>query len=184
VTSAYCTLAIYERNFPEALRLLQAYSGETLPTIDSGGFGAQDTKIFNEAIIRLYAGDRARAYELFNSERPKAEAEVGNAPLSAGAHAGLALLYAQMGWTKAAVAETTRASGLTQPADMVENRWFHFNLARAYAWAAETDAAFKQIEYLLNIPFSYKANNFRLDPVWDPIRKDPRFQKLLENKKL
>jgi TolB-like protein/Tfp pilus assembly protein PilF len=40
VTSAFCTVAIYERNFPEALRLLQAYSGETLPTVDSGGFGS------------------------------------------------------------------------------------------------------------------------------------------------
>jgi tetratricopeptide (TPR) repeat protein len=183
VTSAYCTLAIYERNFPEALRLLQPYSGETLPTIDSGGFGAQDTKVFNEAIIRLYAGDHARAYELFDSERWKAEVEVGNAPQSAGAHAGLALLYAQMGWKKPALDEAARASALPPPVDMVENRWFHFNLARTYTWARERDAALKQVEYLLSIPFSYKANNFRLDPVWDPIRKDPRFQKMVETKK-
>jgi TolB-like protein/Tfp pilus assembly protein PilF len=182
VTSAYCTLAIYERNFPEALRLLQAYSGETLPTVDSGGFGAQDTKVFNEAIIRLYAGDHARAYELFDSERWKAEVEVGDAPLSAGARAGLALLYAQMGWKKPALEESARASALPPPVDMVENRWFHFNLARAYTWAGESDAALKQVEYLLSIPFSYKANNFRLDPVWDPIRKDPRFQKIVEAK--
>ena len=184
VTSAYCTLAIYERNFPEALRLLQAYSGETLPTIDSGGFGAQDTKTFNEAMIRLYAGDHARAYELFDSERWKAEVEAANGPQSAGIHAGVAVLYAQLGWKKAALVAAAHASELPAPADMVENRWFHFNLARAYAWAGETDAALKQIEHLLNIPFSYKANNFRLDPVWDPIRNDPRFQKLLETKKL
>ncbi len=28
----------------------------------------------------------------------------------------------------------------------------------------------------------FLVNNFRLDPVWDPIRKDPRFQKMLEAK--
>jgi len=183
VTSAYCTLAIYERNFPEALRLLQAYHGESLPWVDSGGFGSQDTKIFNEAIIRLYAGDFARAYECFDAERWKAEAEVGKEPLASGGHAGLALLYAQMAWKGPAVAEAVRALELGPPADMVAKRWFHFNLARAYAWAGEADSAFKQLEIFRGLPSAYKVNDFRLDPVWDPIRKDPRFQKLLETKK-
>ena len=184
VTSAYCTLALYERNFPEALRLLQAYQGETLPWVDSGGFGSQDTKIFNEAIIRLYAGDFARAYECFDAERWKAETEVGKEPLSSGGHAGLALLYAQMSWKAPAVAEAARALELGPPADMVSKRWFYFNLARAYTWAKEPDAALKQMEVFRALPSAYKANDFRLDPVWDPIRKDPRFQKLLETRKL
>jgi TolB-like protein/Tfp pilus assembly protein PilF len=179
VTSAYCTLAIMERNFPEALRLLNAYPGQTLPTVDSGGFGAQDTKTFAEAIIRLYAGDFARAYELFDSERGLAEAEVSGDPGSALKRVGLALLYAQMGWKEPARAELARASQLPAPIDMVESRWFHFNLARAYAWAGEPEPALKEVEYLLGIPWSYKANNFRLDPVWDPIRKDPRFRRLV-----
>ncbi len=182
VTSAYCTLAIYERNFPEALRLLQAYSGETLPTVDSGGFGTQDSKIFNEAIIRLYSGDYARAYGYFDSERWKAEVEVRDNPLSAGHHAGLALLYAQMGWKGPALAEVARALELGPPADVFAKMWFHFNVARAYAWAAEPDSALKQMELILSFPWDYKVNNFRLDPVWDPLRKDPRFQKLLESK--
>ena len=182
VTSAYCTLAIYERNFAEALRLLGSYSGETLPTVDSGGFGAQDTKTFNEAIIRLDAGDFARAYELFDAERWKAEVEVRDAPQAAGNHAGLALLYAQMGWKGPALAAAARALELDPPADVVAKRWYHFNLARAYAWAAEPDAALKQMEIFLNLPSAYKANNFRLDPVWDPLRKDPRFLKMLESK--
>jgi TolB-like protein/Tfp pilus assembly protein PilF len=182
VTSAFCTLAIYERNFPEALRLLESYPGKTLPTVDSGGFGAQDTKTFNEAIIRLDAGDFARAYELFDAERWKAEAEVRDAPQSAGNHAGLALLYAQMGWKEPALAAAARAMEMGPPADVVAKRWYHFNLARAYAWAAAPDAALKQMEIFLSLPSAYKANNFRLDPVWDPLRKDPRFLKLLESK--
>jgi TolB-like protein/Tfp pilus assembly protein PilF len=182
VTSAFCTLAIYERNFTEALRLLHAYPGETLPWVDSGGFGTQDTKIFNEAIIRLYAGDFARAYECFDAERWKAEVEAGKEPLSSGGHAGLALLYAQMGWKQPALGEANRALELGPPADAIAQRWFHFNLARAYTWAGEPDSALKQVELVLNSQWDYKANNFRLDPVWDPIRKDPRFQKLLEAK--
>jgi tetratricopeptide (TPR) repeat protein len=182
VTSAYCTLAIYERNFSEALRLLQAYPGETLPWVDSGGFGTQDSKIFNEAIIRLYAGDYAHAYGFFDAERWKAEVEVRGDAQSANGHAGLALLYAQMGWKAPALAEAARALELGPPADMVAKRWYHFNLARAYTWAPESDAASKQMEIFLSLPSAYKVNNFRLDPVWDPIRKDPRFQKLLAKK--
>jgi tetratricopeptide (TPR) repeat protein len=183
VTSASCTLAIYQRNFPEALRLLQAYPGETLPTVDSGGFGAQDTKIFGEAMIHLYAGEFARAYQGFDAERWKAEAEVANNPRSANHHAGLALLYAQMAWKTPALNEAARALELEPPADPFARVWFHFNMARAYAWAGNPDAAFEQIERFRSFPWDYKLNNFRLDPVWDPIRKDPRFQKLIGEKR-
>jgi TolB-like protein/class 3 adenylate cyclase len=183
VTSAYCTLAIYERNFPEALRLLQAYPGDSLPWVDSGGFGVQDTKNFNEAIIRLYAGEFARAYECFDAERWKAEVEVAKEPLAGGGRAGLALLYAQMGWKAPALAEAARALELGPPADMVARRWFHFNLSRAYAWAGDTDSAFKQLGIFRALPSAYKINDFRLDPVWDPIRKDPRFQQMLGSRR-
>ena len=182
VTSAFCTLALYERNFPEALRLLQAYAGETLPTADSGGFGGQESKTFSEAIIRLYSGDYAGAYGCFDAERWKAEVEVRDNPLSANHHAGLALLYAQMGWKKPAMDEAARALELGVPVDTFAKIWFHFNLARAYTWAKEPDLALQQMELVLQFQWDYKVNNFRLDPVWDPLRKDPRFQKLLESK--
>ncbi|HSP62127.1 MAG TPA: hypothetical protein VLQ90_04005, partial [Pyrinomonadaceae bacterium] len=141
------------------------------------------TKTFNEAIIRLYAGDYAHAYGYFDAERWKAEVEVEGDPQSANGHAGLALLYAQMGWTASALAEASRALELGPPTDMTGKRWFHFNLARTYTWAAEPDAALKQMAIFLGLPSAYKVNNFRLDPVWDPIRKDARFQKMLETKR-
>jgi tetratricopeptide (TPR) repeat protein len=133
-------------------------------------------------MIHLDAGDYGRAYGCFDSERWKAEVEVRDNPLSANHHAGLALLYAQMGWKSPALAEAARALELGPPADAFARTWFHFNMARAYTWAAEPDAALKQIERFLSFPWDYKVNNFRLDPVWDPIRKDPRFVKLLEGK--
>jgi hypothetical protein len=44
------------------------------------------------------------------------------------------------------------------------------------------ESALKQMELVLTSQWDYKPNNFRLDPVWDPIRKDPRFQQMLERK--
>ena len=123
-----------------------------------------------------------RAYECFDAERWKAEVDVRDNPLVSGGHSGLALLYAQMGWKAPALAEAARALELGPPADAFMERWFHFNLARAYAWAAEPEPALKQVALVLSSQWDYKVNNFRLDPVWDPIRKDPRFQKMVEAK--
>ena len=182
VTSAYCTLAIYERNFAQALKLLQDYKGDVLPTVDSSGFGTQDSKIYNEAILRLYAGDFARAYECFDAERWKLEVAVRDAPQSSSAHSGLAFYYARMGWKEPAVAEAARAQELEPPLDIFGKVAVCINLARAYTWAGEPDQAFKQIERFVTLPSDYKANDFRLDPVWDPIRKDARFAQMLERK--
>jgi TolB-like protein/Tfp pilus assembly protein PilF len=182
VTSAYCTIAIYERNFAQALQLLQEYKGEAFPTVDSGGFGTQDSKIYNEAILRLYAGDLARAYECFDAERWKLEVAVSDAPRSSSAHSALAFYYARMGWKAVALAEAARAQELEVPLDVFGKVAVCINLARGYAWAGDADQAFKQLERFFTLPSDYKANDFRLDPVWDPIRKDPRFQNLLERK--
>jgi tetratricopeptide (TPR) repeat protein len=60
-------------------------------------------------------------------------------------------------------------------------------LALVYARTGETDEAIKLIEHLLTVPA--ELNNWRVTPitladlkwrwVWDPLRKDPRFQKIL-----
>jgi len=57
------------------------------------------------------------------------------------------------------------------------------NLVIICAWAGEKDLALKQLEKLLPIngPISY--GQLRLHPWWDPLRDDPRFEKLLEESK-
>jgi len=58
------------------------------------------------------------------------------------------------------------------------------NLAIIYAWVGEKDLAIKQLEEVLPIPtdeLSY--GKLRLHPYWDPLRGDPRFEKLVEESK-
>jgi serine/threonine-protein kinase len=51
--------------------------------------------------------------------------------------------------------------------------------ARILAAIGEADAALEEIERLLAGPSLLSVHTLRLDPRWDPIRDDPRFQALL-----
>jgi len=57
------------------------------------------------------------------------------------------------------------------------------NLAITYAWAGEKDLAIKQLEEIVQIPSPVTYGQLRLHPLWDSLRGDPRFEKLLEESK-
>ena len=49
-----------------------------------------------------------------------------------------------------------------------------------YAWTGEKDLAIKQIAATLQVPSCLSYGELRLHPFWDPLRGDPRFEKLVE----
>jgi hypothetical protein len=53
------------------------------------------------------------------------------------------------------------------------------NLALVYAWTDELDLAFETLRSLTKVPSGIYYGDLKLDPYWDPLRKDPRFEKLL-----
>jgi hypothetical protein len=52
-------------------------------------------------------------------------------------------------------------------------------LVRIYAILGETDKAVDQLEPLLRMPFYVSPGWLRVDPNFDPLRKNPRFQRLV-----
>jgi hypothetical protein len=48
-----------------------------------------------------------------------------------------------------------------------------------HAWTGATDKAFTELDVLARIPRGVYYGQLKLDPLWDPLRKDPRFDKLL-----
>jgi hypothetical protein len=53
------------------------------------------------------------------------------------------------------------------------------NLAVVYAWTGELDLAFETLASSAKTPAGIYYGQLKRDPLWDPIRKDPRFEKLL-----
>jgi hypothetical protein len=55
------------------------------------------------------------------------------------------------------------------------------NIAIVYAWADEPDLALEQLSILIKGPTNFLVHYglYKCEPGWDPLRKDPRFEKLL-----
>jgi hypothetical protein len=61
----------------------------------------------------------------------------------------------------------------------LKTRYVLINLAVVYAWTGEPDLAFETLSPLTKTPSGIYYGKLKLDPLWDPLRKDPRFEKLL-----
>ena len=92
---------------------------------------------------------------------------------------GMAL--AGLGRRKEALEEVRRLrTSFIHRKDLFLRSYVEIGAAQILAHAGETGAAVDQLERLLADPFpAISVHTLRLDPVWDPIRRDPRFRALL-----
>ena len=66
--------------------------------------------------------------------------------------------------------------------DPVEGPVKEERMANIYALLGDADHAIPILKRLLEIPYIATPALLRLDPVWDQIRNDPRFQELASEK--
>ncbi len=166
-----------ERKFPDALQVLERFRGETMFTTTT----APTPKAFAEGMIHLLQGDKTKARAEFESAREISGKLLLEAPGDAARHAQHGLILAALGQRQEAVAEGKRAVELRpESQDALDGPQGTAALAQIYAWTGESDEAFRLLDHLFAIPTNLTVPMFKLDPAWDPLRKDPRYQTLID----
>src|SRR5436305_6084382 len=178
VTAARVGILMLQRKFADALKLLQQFRGETLRYPDTGPC----PKAFLEGRLYLYQGDKTKAQAAFERARLVAEQLVRDAPGDPGRHVQLGAVLAGLGLKEEAVNEGRKAvESVPESQDAFEGPQATAALAEIYAWVGEYDEAFRLLDHLLKVPNGLTVPALKLDPVWDPLRKDPRFQTLIDS---
>ncbi len=62
--------------------------------------------------------------------------------------------------------------------------WRVYELARIYSMTGQTEQAIDRLEFLLSMPSDVSVWTLRLNPAWDSLRGDPRFDALSERVEL
>jgi len=177
VTLSRVSVLTLQRKFPEALQVIQQFREETLP----GHGSAPCPKAFLEAMVYRYQGDKVRAQAAFDRARVIAEQLVRENPEDAARHGQLGFILAGLGRKEEAIREGKRAVELLpESQDAFDGPEATAALAQIYAWTGERDQAFSLLDHLLIIPNGLTVPILKLDPVWDSLRTDPRFQALVD----
>ena len=166
-----------KRNFPEALQVLQQFGGETLHNTTT----APAPKAFLEGEIYLLQGDEAKARTALEHALVVSDQLLRAAPEDAARHAQHGLILAGLGEKEKAIAEGKRAVELLpESEDAFDGPQITAALAQIYAWTGAFDEAFRLLDHLLVVPNGLTVPMLKLDPTWDALRKDPRFQALID----
>src|SRR5436189_765224 len=183
ITSCRWDVAMIDRDFGAARGVLQNTELSELSYTNA----ALTPKSFLQGLIELAEGKQPQAQKLFELARPSFEKAVEEAPLSADRHANLGWFYAFAGRKDEAIREGRRAVELKpESKDAFDGAIMNCYLALIYARVGEKELAIPLVERLLKTPgavdsvdYSITGNDPKLRWEWEPIRSDPRFQKLL-----
>jgi tetratricopeptide (TPR) repeat protein len=144
---------------------------------DRGGWGICLAQAYalkgDTANVRIYAEEARRAFE----------AQLRATPKDPQRHAILGLALAYLGRREEAIREGEHGLALRpMTRDAVSGPYTQHQLVRIYILVGEPEKALDQLEPLLKIPYTLSAAWLRIDPNFDPLRKNPRFQKLVARK--
>jgi TolB-like protein/class 3 adenylate cyclase/Flp pilus assembly protein TadD len=133
-----------------------------------------------EGTVARMRGDATGAHAAFISARKEVEQIVQVQPDNAPALCVLGLIDAALGNKDGAIREGRRAVALLPVTkDSINGASAIEFLAMTYAWAGKKDYALSELDNAANIPGWLSYGELRLDPLWDPIRSEPRFQKII-----
>jgi TolB-like protein/Tfp pilus assembly protein PilF len=170
-----------ERQFDEAIRLIHNRLAEFRDLSDIERFFNPFFLVLAQENAGDIVGARATAQQMLRPLEPLSQKDPDNANFAQ----ALSLIYAVLGQKDAAIKEAERAITLLPSGkDAVDGPRLEENLAFVEVLVGDKDGAIPRLQHLLQIPYTNYLTPalLRLNPQWDPLRGDPRFQKLCEEK--
>jgi TolB-like protein/Flp pilus assembly protein TadD/tRNA A-37 threonylcarbamoyl transferase component Bud32 len=169
-------LALSERDPASAERALAAMPtggcyDENIPFPDSWCRG----------LVARLRGDEPAARAAFASARSELEQIVRDQPDYAAALCAIGVVDAALGNKEDAIREGHRAIELVPVSKNAIDgaRLIHY-LAVIYAWTGNKDGAIERLTEAVKLPGSHVSyGDLRLNPFWDPLRGDPRFEAII-----
>ncbi|HEX4637896.1 MAG TPA: tetratricopeptide repeat protein [Chthoniobacterales bacterium] len=173
--------AIYERNFEQAIKVAERKLSSVPPGQALDSFEKIILILLGQCQEWLGKKDEARrTYERAVRDilPPSTSVVVADAN---GTPSTLAFAYAGLGDKQKAIEQAKRAVR-DYDNDAVNQPQAEIALAQIQARFGDHEAAIAALPHLLEVPAGLTIANLKFDPLWDPLSKDPRFQKLCEEK--
>jgi serine/threonine-protein kinase len=142
--------------------------------------GTPVTKNYFLGVLAMVQGDMQKAGQLLERELEFARKQLNEAPDSESRHAQVGLVCAYLGRKEEAIAEGKRAVELMPVTkDAIDGPNNLTALAEIYGRIGEPDKAIDLLEKLLIMPAGVNQEFLKTGWYWDPLRNNPRFQKLI-----
>ncbi len=184
VSEARWNLCMLQRDFTAAAQVLANLPDKRGDPVNSW------LKIFFQGQLALAGADAKTAQQFFATFTANLEPWVRDHPTISLARDLLAVAYALMGRKEEAIAQALRVVELEpESQDAFHGTYNQATLALVYARTGENDKAIALIERLLSTPGPVGISagsetitqaTLRLSWLWDPLRGDPRFKKIVE----
>jgi len=170
-------LALVEHDYDAATRVLAASPRDDFQEVD---FTFYYPRPWYEAIIARARGDQETAREKFAEARKILEKRLTTKPEDARTLAVLAQVDAGLGAKELAIKEAQHAVDLMPVSrDVYDGALVLQGLAQVYTWTGEKDKALAVLQTLMQMPGYLTYGYLRVDPSWDPLRGNPRFEQFV-----
>jgi TolB-like protein/Tfp pilus assembly protein PilF len=171
------SIRLMQRKYAEALHDAESIKDELLEK-DSEALSSKYEVI---GIAKKKLKDEPGARDALLTAKGYAEKFLNDAPNEAPRHAKLAQILAWLGEKDAAIAEATRAIEiLPESVDAFNGPEMTQRLAEVYVCVGEHEKAIDLLDGLLSRPSPVTVAILKVNPIWDPLRDNPRFIELLK----
>jgi serine/threonine-protein kinase len=175
LANSWLICALAERDAAAAKNALIAL-GET-PFVDGS---IQWNHPLVEGLIARMMKDDVKARAAFTEALAEQEKIVQAEPNHGPARCVLGLIYAALGRKEEALREGRRAVELLPTErDAIRGKAMIRYLAKIAAWVGDNDLACEQLAIATQVPSGVTYGQLKLMPWWDPLRDDPRFEKIV-----